>query len=255
VFVELTEFSTRGKSPVLKEPAPANVLDELLGDKISESPIWTMEPVPMLSIFICPTIAGIVLTPLRMDTLLPHYMTVFAQRCSLGKVSLQSEGTYTVANEVVCMSEINPQPWKWENFEKLFGQKLPLLEKGKSMMDNMAWVENFIQDTLKKAMPKLDPGVFSDALEKSEFDVFETHDHVIVQVKPHKEENPRALQVFIKSDHVKLTGFLKGGSKIIKLPTLVAPRTAKARYKEPTLQIQISKRGRKESYHETYIRF
>jgi hypothetical protein len=39
VFVELTEFSTRGKSPVLKEPAPANVLDELLGDKISESPI------------------------------------------------------------------------------------------------------------------------------------------------------------------------------------------------------------------------
>jgi hypothetical protein len=81
VFVELTEFSTRGKSPVLKEPAPANVLDELLGDKISESPIWTMEPVPTLSIFTCPTIAGIVLTPLRMDTLLLHSMTVFAQRC------------------------------------------------------------------------------------------------------------------------------------------------------------------------------
>jgi hypothetical protein len=68
VFVELSEFTTRGKSPVLKEPAPANVFDELLGDKISESPIWMMELGPTLSIFTCPTIAGIVLTPLRMDT-------------------------------------------------------------------------------------------------------------------------------------------------------------------------------------------
>jgi hypothetical protein len=153
------------------------------------------------------------------------------------------------------MSENNPQPWKWENFEKLFGQKIPLHEKGQSLLDNMAWVENFIQDTLKKAMPKLDTGVFSGALESSQFEVFETHDHVIVQVKLHKDENPRALQVFVKSNQVKLTGFLKGGNKVIKLPTLVAPRTAKARYKPRTLQIQIRKRGTKESYHEAYIRF
>jgi hypothetical protein len=153
------------------------------------------------------------------------------------------------------MSEMNRQPWKWENFEKLFGQNVPLKEKGQSILDNMAWVENYIQDVLKKAMPKLDRGVITGALESSQFDVFETHEHVIVQVKLHKEENPRALQVFAKSNQVKLTGFLNGGSKIIKLPTLVAPRTARARYKPRTLQIQIRKRGSKESYHETYIRF
>jgi HSP20 family molecular chaperone IbpA len=153
------------------------------------------------------------------------------------------------------MSETNPQPWKWENFEKLFKQKLPLLEKGQSLLDNMDWVENYVQDVLKKAMPKLNGGLISGTLESSQFDVFETHDHVIVQVKLHKEENPRALQVFVKSNQVKLTGFLKGGTKIIKLPTLVSPRTARARYKLSTLQIQIRKRGRKESYHEAYIRF
>jgi hypothetical protein len=153
------------------------------------------------------------------------------------------------------MSENNPQPWKWENFEKLFGQKLPFQEKGQSLLDNMAWVENYIQDTLKKAMPKLEAGIFSGSSESSQFDVFETHDHVIVKVKLNKEENPRALQVFVKSNQVKLTGFLKGDSKIIKLPTLVAPRTARVRYKQQTLQIQIRKRGMKESYHEAFIRF
>ncbi|SEC50689.1 hypothetical protein [Paenibacillus sp. GP183] len=153
------------------------------------------------------------------------------------------------------MSEMDPQPWKWEHFEKLFKQKLPLLEKGHSLLDNMDWVENYVQDVLKKAMPKIDRGTISGALENSQFDVFETHDHVIVQVKLHNEENPRALQVFVKSNQVKLTGFLKGGTKFIKLPTLVAPRTARASYKSSTLQIQIRKRGRKESYHEAFIRF
>jgi hypothetical protein len=171
------------------------------------------------------------------------------------KVSLQSEGTYTGASEVVCVSDLNRQPWKWENFEKLFGQKFPLKENGQSMLDNMAWVENYIQDILKKAMPKLGAGLTSAFGESSQFEVFETHDHVIVQVKLHKEENPRAIQVFVKSNQVKLTGLLKEGTKFIKLPFLVAPRTARARYKPRTLQIQIRKRGSKENYQEAYIRF
>lgn len=69
VFVALTALKTRGKSPVLKEPAPANVLDELLGERMIESPKCTMELGPTLSIFTLPTIAGIVLSPLRKDTL------------------------------------------------------------------------------------------------------------------------------------------------------------------------------------------
>jgi HSP20 family molecular chaperone IbpA len=154
------------------------------------------------------------------------------------------------------LSETNPQPWmKWENIEKFLGSKLPfnLKDKGQSMLDNISWVENYVQDVLKRAMPKMDAGTASR--DDVPLEVFETHEHVIVQVKLPKEEDPRALQVFIKSNQVKLTGFLKEGSRIIKLPALVAPRTARARYKPRTLQIQIRKRGNKESYHEAYIRF
>lgn len=170
-----------------------------------------------------------------------------------GEVSDAVAGTYTGSNEVISMSESNRQPWMmWENFEKLFGQKLPFKEKGQSMLDNMSWVENYVQDALKNAMPK---GVGLSSAGDIPIEVFETHEHVIVQVKLPKEEDPRAIQVFIKSNQVKLTGFLKENSKIIKLPALVAPRTARARFKPRTLQIQIRKRGNKESYHEAYISF
>jgi HSP20 family molecular chaperone IbpA len=155
------------------------------------------------------------------------------------------------------VSETNRQPWfKWENFEKFFGEKLPLAarEKGQSMLDNMSWVENYVQDVLKRTMPRLD-GSASRAAGGSSVEVFETHDHVILQVKLPKEEDPKAIQVFVKSNQVKLTGFLKEGNKFIKLPALVAPRTARARYKQRTLQIQIRKRGSRDSYHEAYIRF
>jgi HSP20 family molecular chaperone IbpA len=194
------------------------------------------------------------LTPLRMDTLLLYRMTSSAQRCFFCEVSFQTGGTYTGLHEVVAVSEMDRQPWKWENFEKMFQQKLPLKERGQSMLDNMKWVEDYIQNILKKAMPKVD-AMSSNVVEASQIEVFETHEHVIVQVKLHKDEDPRALQVFVKSNQVKITGWLKEGSKIIKLPTLVSPQTANARYKSRTLQIQIRKRGSKEGYREAFIRF
>ncbi|MBP1992384.1 Hsp20/alpha crystallin family protein [Paenibacillus eucommiae] len=154
------------------------------------------------------------------------------------------------------MSESNRQPWlKWENIEKFLGQKLPVnaKEKGQSLLDNMSWVENYVQDVLKKSMPRLHgEGTLN---EEPSIEVFETHEHVIAQIKLSKEEDPRALQVFVKSNLIKLTGFLKGGNKFIKLPVLVNPKTARASYKARTLQIQIRKRDQKESYHEAYIRF
>jgi HSP20 family molecular chaperone IbpA len=154
------------------------------------------------------------------------------------------------------LSEMNRQSWlKWENIEKLLGEKFSSAAKnqGQSLLDNMSWVENYVQDMLKKAMPHMDAGVSTQRGKPVE--IFETHEHVIVQVKLPNEDDPKALQVFIKSNQVKLTGFIKDNPLLIKLPALVLPRTARARYKPRILQIQIRKRGQKESYHEAYIRY
>ncbi|MNI17099.1 hypothetical protein D3C73_704570 [compost metagenome] len=154
------------------------------------------------------------------------------------------------------MSESNDQPWlKWENIEKFLGQKIPLAakEKSQAFLDNMSWVDGYVQEMLKKAMPTADTSITSR--NENPIEVFETHEHVIAQIRLPKDEDPRALQVFIKSNQIKLTGFLDGTPRIVKLPAAVLPKTATARYKQRSLQIQIRKRGLKDSYHEVYIRY
>jgi hypothetical protein len=53
-------FITRAKSPVLNDPAPAKVFEELVGARIMESPKCTIQLGPTLSILTFPIIAGIV---------------------------------------------------------------------------------------------------------------------------------------------------------------------------------------------------
>lgn len=162
---------------------------------------------------------------------------------------------YCRENEVMSLNGFNRHPWmKWEQLEKFLGQKLPFRENGQTFLDNMTWVEGYVQDTLKKAMQGLDATVASTAGGDAS-DIFETHDHVIVKVRLPKDENPRALQVFVKSDHIKVTGTLNGKDRVIKLPAMVIPKTARVRYRERLLQVQVRKRGLKEGYHEAFIRF
>jgi hypothetical protein len=164
-------------------------------------------------------------------------------------------GTYTdTENEVMSLSGYNRHPWlKWEQIEKFLGQKLPFGEKGQTFLDNMTWVEGYVQDMLKKTMPGMDAGISSQA--GADVEIFETHEHVIIKAKLAKEESPRAMQVFVKSSQIKLTGYINGKSHIVKLPTLVLPRTARVRYKQRMLEIKVRKRGLKEQYQEAFIRF
>ncbi|OCT15958.1 hypothetical protein A8709_10075 [Paenibacillus pectinilyticus] len=152
------------------------------------------------------------------------------------------------------MSGFNRHPWlKWEQVEKFLGQKLPFAEKGQTFLDNMTWAEGYVQDMLKKAMPGFDANISTSGSIGTE--IFETHEHVIIKVKIAKDEDPRALQVFVKSSQIKLTGFVNGKPRIIKLTTLVLPRTANVRYKQRLLEIKVRKRALKENYHEAYIRY
>lgn len=63
VFVALIPMLVNGRSPVMKEPAPANVFEVLTGDRKTASPNWTIAPVSTLIIFTFPTMEGTDLTP------------------------------------------------------------------------------------------------------------------------------------------------------------------------------------------------
>ncbi|MFC5450768.1 Hsp20/alpha crystallin family protein [Paenibacillus aestuarii] len=153
------------------------------------------------------------------------------------------------------MSGFSRHPWlKWEQIEKFLGQKLPFGEKGQTFLDNMSWVEGYVQDMLKKAMPNTEVNTSSRAGSTST-ETFETHEHVIVKVKLPKDEDPRAMRVFVKSNQIKITGYLSGKKKTVKLPTLVLPRSTRVTYKQRILEIRVRKSGLKEHYVEAFIRF
>jgi HSP20 family molecular chaperone IbpA len=118
-------------------------------------------------------------------------------------------------------------------------------------MPDTSWVETYVQDVLKNAMISAQiPSAFRFPNE-----VFETLKSVIVKVPIPDNMNPSEIQVFIKSDQVKLEGLPDRKSTVIKLPCMVIPKSGIVRFKRGVLQISIRKRMNNENYHEAYIQF
>jgi HSP20 family molecular chaperone IbpA len=150
-----------------------------------------------------------------------------------------------------------PNGFIWNQVEKMINDRLSAYLNSAERSDILgkpAWVENYVQKFLSKALPSA-VGSTGNGGGRVSFEVFETHDHVIAKIKLPAKENPRALQVFVRSDRIKLVGLLNGKSEHIPLPAQVAPKTAKARFKNGVLQVQVRKRRSKEPYHEVYVGF
>jgi HSP20 family molecular chaperone IbpA len=139
-----------------------------------------------------------------------------------------------------------------EQFEKFFGRNIPFsTDQADPLMPDTSWVETYVQDVLKNAMISAQtPTAF-----RFPSDVFETLKSVIVKVPIPDNMNPSEIQVFIKSDQVKLEGLPDRKSTVIKLPCMVIPKSGIVRFKRGVLQISIRKRMNNENYHEAYIQF
>ncbi|MVO99813.1 Hsp20/alpha crystallin family protein [Paenibacillus lutrae] len=155
------------------------------------------------------------------------------------------------------MNQPDMNKWlKWEHIEKF-------LDQPQKYMENIKWIEGFVRDVFDRTIP---PPVASanrtanssagqQRKKLSTSDVFETHTHVFIRLKIPKREDPYSLQVLVKTSHVKILGLIDEPKKTIKMPSPVNPKTAKARYRENVLQIQVRKRKFKDTYHEAYIEF
>ncbi|SEG52518.1 Hsp20/alpha crystallin family protein [Paenibacillus sp. UNC499MF] len=165
------------------------------------------------------------------------------------------------------MNQPDMNKWlKWEHVEKF-------LDQPQKYIENIKWIEGFVRDVFDRTLPP-PPQMNADVQQtqsKSQQkaqrtppqqgrepvngDTFETHTDVFVRLKIPKREDPRSLQVLVKTSHVKILGLTDEPRKIIKLPSPVLPKTAKATYKEGVLQIQVRRRRYKDGYHEAYIEY
>lgn len=146
-----------------------------------------------------------------------------------------------------------------DQIEQFLGKPLP------EFIDQLARIESAVEGILKQVLPDFQGGKeiqetrskknkpFSISKGSASAETFETHTHVYVRIRLHRREDPKSLQVLIRSDHVKIIGMLYEPEKILSFPCMVAPKTAKAKVRDGVLQISARKRKAKDAYYETII--
>ncbi|MFC0211606.1 Hsp20/alpha crystallin family protein [Paenibacillus chartarius] len=154
----------------------------------------------------------------------------------------------------------------WDQIEKFIEGKLSFMNPGgpaaAQFLQQPEWVQDIVRQALLRTLP--DGGgkrktVHAEANTKPERkqhalspEVFETHRSVIARVKLPPKENPRALQVLVRSDRIKLLGLAGGEPVFIALPAAVVAKSARARCREGVLEICARKR-KKGMYYEAYV--
>jgi len=146
-----------------------------------------------------------------------------------------------------------------DQIEQFLGQPLP------EFIDQLASIESAVEGVLKQVLPGFQGGEenrevcskknkpLSTSKGPPSAETFETHTHVYARIRLHRREDPKSLQVLVRSDHVKIIGLLYEPEMIISFPSIVAPKTAKAKVRDGVLQIGARKRKAKDSYYETFI--
>jgi hypothetical protein len=139
----------------------------------------------------------------------------------------------------------------WKTFEQWFGGKLPPFPEHRK--GDMAWVEQYVQDILKKAFPQsLDLNLFRTPYRT---EVFETHNSVVVKIHIPDRSQARKVRAFVGINRVKLEGLPDNRQQTVPLNAHVIPDSCKAVYKDGVLQLYIRKTSINDRLQEVNIRF
>lgn len=150
----------------------------------------------------------------------------------------------------------------WNQIEQFITDKLnfmnPTGDAAKQFLQQPDWVQNIVREALSKALPgglaKPKPKSRISGVERPNVstEVFETHREIIAKIKLPPKENPRMLQVMVRSDRIKLLGLPGGEPLFVPLPAPVVARSARARCRDGTLEVYARKR-KKGAYFDTYV--
>jgi HSP20 family molecular chaperone IbpA len=139
--------------------------------------------------------------------------------------------------------------FKWENFEKLFGDNFPVMPT--VHLKNLDSIETYVQSTLNNSMNTIQNMI--DGIVQTE--TFETHRFVIAKIKIPASIKPENLKILVNTNHLKLEVLPGNQKQIIKLPALVNTRNCRALIENGVLQIKMQKQRTDDSYDEVFIRY
>ncbi len=151
------------------------------------------------------------------------------------------------------MNEFKPPDMN--SFEKIFKKSFP----GMQSLDWKNWqdvnsIESFVQKALEGSFKQYGINTQGGASSRSMYEVFETHDRVIVKINiPVDYIDDKRL--FVKGNKLKLEQTNSHNTEEIPLPASVNNTTARASYKNGVLQVSMRKLSTDDRYKEVNIRY
>lgn len=127
----------------------------------------------------------------------------------------------------------------WSQFQNFFQRQSP--PGAKAFTEDLSWVEQMVRTSVDQAM-KAVPQLIRQ-------EVFETHRHVIIKLQVPKRGVLDEWRLLLNDYHL-LVKMAHGKEERITFPVAVVPSTARARYKDGILQIQVRKRRTSGGYRE-----
>lgn len=153
------------------------------------------------------------------------------------------------------MSEESQNPYRkqWEGFRDKFDELLPSVDIMKQK--DFAWIENYVQDTLRNAF-KTTPSTNKSKAGTYKSEVFETHNFLITRIQLPKDVKIDDLSLKVCTDSLKIMTY--GSEQPVHtrdFPLPVVSKTAAASYKNGVLQVRVRKSTKKKPFIDVPIRF
>ncbi|WP_159887695.1 Hsp20/alpha crystallin family protein [Paenibacillus puerhi] len=148
----------------------------------------------------------------------------------------------------------HPNPYfdmNWKQFEQFFGGKIPF-PPASSFPGDLSWVEGYIKDIMKQAMPQAE---VKSLKHHYHMEVFETHKNVIVKVHIPDQAQARKARVLLNVSTLRLEGLPQEKTQTVRLPSLISPATCKAVYRNGILQLHMRKQSAEHPFYEIDVRF
>ena len=118
-----------------------------------------------------------------------------------------------------------------ESFSKMFQNQFPF---------DINTFQKQMQENLSKPLQN----IMNTSGSKKGYQIFETHDHVIVQVSVPARSGPFSPKILLNSYYLSIKNLPEtNGDLSIPLPAPVKAKTAKAHYNNQTLEITLDKRS------------
>ncbi|TBL73055.1 Hsp20/alpha crystallin family protein [Paenibacillus thalictri] len=146
----------------------------------------------------------------------------------------------------------DPIEMGWGAFEKFFGGKLPFSPTGGG--ENMAWVENYVKEVMKQALPSATAQIKS-ADNPIHTELFETHNSVVLKAHIPDRTMAKQVNVLVGEHQVRLENLPNKGKQTVRLNNLVNPDSCRAVYKNGILQLHMRKQTYGDYYHSVDVRF